>query len=1035
MKNVLKAFLCAAILTLFCGNTFANDYVKFKGWKQAETTHFRFIYEAASEEAAKKYAEFADEAWEKIARIYSMPQEKTNVYVLGRMNVVNAYTFFTPPEIVMFDSPLIDSYFGQREDWMKIFFTHELIHIANITFEDKQYLSAKILGEMFRGMDYSSIPGWALEGLTTVLETELTNGGRGRSPYFELEFKSATLDNNFIPYRLIGTEMEPPHSQIYVMGYLIMRSIADRWGIEALADIERNRTMDRSWEQSIKYVTGKTPQDIYREAKIALQKKYANERKIPEGKIISPNDVNVYYSKPAIIFDDGSMIATKSTLYGASSVVLLKPGANDGQVYYEETLTKEANVKETVINKASFDITADINMNIYSTEAISRYDRRPYSETQFPIYKWTKDEGSRRLTKDNSSYYQLSISRNGSLLVAVEQNGLKMRLVKIDTESGEKTVLFQDDRYSFIQPAVNEDGTKVAFLLVKGDRACIALGDPATGQYKIVNNTDYDFITDPSNPGFNKDGTLTFCSNDRGRLEAYEAKLNSDGQTFTCTPMLSDPIGVLWVYKNDMGIFYTSQASTGDVIKIKPVEEWGNIPDFEGPSPAGEIMTFGHLQDDYPDFNPYKVIKETAAQNDQTVSPEEQEITLEQQAQTAEAAPEKETEESEETAAEEAKPQKEYLTNGKHRSQKKIDELESLEPAKKELTNEKRFVPYVSTLLFLPTIDIMRSPNKNHIGIGALYMGSTPRLQMRQGTIFSSLFYFPSANNITGNLLLELPVLSGTMDLLISRNNLTIGTKADPDSFTINNLGVLGYTLPIISRGTYKLSNELDFLAFAGASFAQTDTEVFSITSKLPYSKQALFQTGINYSRLSRKVNDDNLTLGIENFLTGTWDFTMNKLFLGYEGEFSAAYGTSKFKQEASVVVRYTDFPKESTPLLSRAHFNGTQENCLFPGKILLTYTYSIPNAASQGLDMNIVLQGLASFGKSNIESNNTPDTGKLMNFNLEKKLNTGIELSILGNMSQKISFGYAGLFDFSKEEVQTNWSFYINCRMNWIRF
>ena len=134
MKKIVKSLACAAALLILSTAAFANDYIKFKGWKQAETTHFRFIYEAASEEAAKKYAEFADEAWEKIAEIYSMPQEKTDVYVFSRLNVVNAYTYFSPPEIVMFDSPVIDSYFGLRDDWMKLFFTHELIHIANITF-------------------------------------------------------------------------------------------------------------------------------------------------------------------------------------------------------------------------------------------------------------------------------------------------------------------------------------------------------------------------------------------------------------------------------------------------------------------------------------------------------------------------------------------------------------------------------------------------------------------------------------------------------------------------------------------------------------------------------------------------------------------------------------------------------------------------------------------------------------------------------------------------------------------------------------
>ena len=395
MKRNFHALLCTALMTLFAANAFANDYGKFNGWKQAETTHFRFIYEDASEQASQAYAKIADEAWEKIARIYSMPQEKTNVDVFSRLNIVNAYTFFTPPEIIMYDSPILENLFGFRDDWMKLFFTHELIHVANITFEDKKYIAAKMFGEAFRGWDYSMIPGWALEGLTTVLETELTDGGRGRSPYFELEYKAPTMDNNLIPYRLIGTDQEPPYGQIYVMGYLIMRSIADRWGIQALADIERNRTIDRTWEESVKLVTGHNPQDIYREVKISLEKKYADERKIPEGKIISPNDTNVHYDKPAIVFDDGSLITIRSESGSDSYAVLLNPAAEDGMKYYEAALSNDdkkskKQKKETILFTAGFNdvdsITADENKTIYYTSSVSRYDRNPGNVIQFRIF-------------------------------------------------------------------------------------------------------------------------------------------------------------------------------------------------------------------------------------------------------------------------------------------------------------------------------------------------------------------------------------------------------------------------------------------------------------------------------------------------------------------------------------------------------------------------------------------------------------------------------------------------------------------------
>ncbi len=1012
----MKKFLKVALFLLFCGTTFANDYVKFKGWKQAETKHFRFIYEAASEPAAKKYAEFADEAWEKIARIYSMPQDKTDVYVFSRMNIVNAYTMFSPPEIIMFDSPIIYNHFGFREDWMKLFFTHELIHIANINFEDKDYIFTKVFGETVRGMDYSSIPGWALEGLTTVLETELTNGGRGRSPYFELDFKAPTLDNALIPYRLIGTEQEPPSGQIYVMGYLIMRSIADRCGIQALADIERNRNENRSWEESVKLVTGKTPQDIYREVKIALEKKYSDERKIPEGKIISPNDMNTYYCQPAIIFDDGSLISIREAGNSNLYAVLLDPSKEDGSRYFDQ---EDFIPKETLLFKAAFSdakaLTADENKNLYFSAESSRYDRNPGIENQFNIYKWTQEDGITQLTKDTSSYYQPVVSRDGSLLVAVEQNGLKMRLVQIDTTTGEKSVFLEDERYSFIQPAVNADGSQLAFVLVKDDRACIALADTKTKEYKIVNNTDYDFITDPSSPSFNKDGTLTFCSNDRGRLEIYEATPNSDGTTFSYVPAVADPIAALWAYKNDMAIFYMSQASTGNVIKIKPVETWKVVPEFDGPSPAGEIMKFNDLESDFPDFDPYHIIAEDEA--DEELADE-----LELQ-----------TEEEAEDSKEDKKDSK-HKPKVKHRSEKKIAELETLEPGVKELQNEKIFLGKLTPLLYSPLFNVISDKDNVYFGFGGFFIGQTSRRQMHNGILVFDAFYYPNIKNITGEFLAEFPIGTATLDLFFGRDSSIIGLddSSKDEDFSMQNLAILGFTLPIYSRSNMLSTKSLSYLLYTGGSFNQQAQEAFALTDDIPFTKDISFHTGIDYSQFTWLPHDNSLEFSTVNLLLGNYDLDSKKFFAGYEGEFSVKASNKSTTHEISSVIRYTDFPSNTVPSLSRAHFAGIKENCNFPGKILLNYSYIIPGMLGGFMDGNFGVQTLASFGKNS--DGTTPQTNKPLNFNFEQKFALNMEMSVPLGVGQKFATGLSTILDLSDIKAEPQFNFYISCKCNWFR-
>ena len=1002
MKNVIRALLCTSLMVLSTIPAFANDYVKFKGWKQAETKHFRFIYEAASESAAKKYAEFADEAWEKIARIYAMPQDKTDVYVFSRMNIVNAYTMFSPPEIVMFDSPIIYNHFGFRDDWMKLFFTHELIHVANINFEDKDYLFTKIFGETIRGMDYSSIPGWALEGLTTVLETELTNGGRGRSPYFELDFKAPTLDNALIPYRLIGTEQEPPSGQIYVMGYLIMRSIADRCGIQALADIERNRNENRSWEESVKLVTGKTPQDIYREVKIALEKKYSEERKIPEGKIISPNDMNTYYCQPAIIFDDGSMISLRQSGNGNIYAVLLDPSRDDGSRYFDQ---EDFIPKETLLFKADFSdakaLTADENKNLYFSAASSRYDRNPGPETQFHLYKWTETDGITKLTNDTSSYYQPSVSRDGSLLIAVEQNGLKMRLVQIDTITGEKSIFLEDERYSFIQPALNADGSQLAFVLLKDDRACIALADTKTKEYKIVNNTDHDFITDPSSPSFNKDGSLNFCSNDRGRLEIFTATPNSDGTTFTYTPAVADPIAALWAYKNDMAIFYTSQASTGNVIKIKPIDEWKVVPDYDGPSPAGEIMSFNKLESDYPDFDPYYKTEDA----DENSEPEEEDSKSKDK------------------------------NKVKHRSEKKIAELENLEPGVKELQNEKAFLGKLTPLLYSPFVNVLSDKDDFYFGVGGFFVGQTARRQMLNGIMVFDAFYYPTMKNITGEFLAEFPIGSSTLDIFLGRDSslIRLDNSQDEENFSMNNIALIGYTLPIYSRSNMKTTNSLSYLLYVSGIFTQQDKEAFSLTADLPFTKNLSFHTGIDYSQFLWLKHDNNLEFSTVNLLLGTYDLDANKTFAGYEGEFSVKASNKSTTHEVSAVIRYTDFPGATVPYLSRAHLAGIKENCTFPGKLLINYSYIIPGMIGGMMDGNFGVQGLASFGKNSDGS--TPETDKPLNFDLDKRIALNMEMGVPLGVGQKFAAGLSVILDLDEVlDTEPVVNFYISCKCNWFR-
>ena len=996
-----SSLLSIILLSFITSPVFSqNNEQKFSGWKKAETEHFTFIYEEAQKEATKGYIKIADDAWNQIGKIYAFPQDKTNVYITGRTNTVNAFTYYSPAEIGMFTNPCTLTEFTFRDNWQKIFFTHELIHIANINFEDKSNLPNTLFGPIMSTVDMSYVNGWALEGLTTVLETELTNGGRGRSPYFELNYKSITLDNGFLPYESIGSEKEPPYNQIYVMGYLIMRSIADRYGIQALADIERNRPFMESLEQSVLLVTGETPQNIYRDVRIALAKKYADERKIPEGIIISPRQLNTNYYKPAIVFDDGTLISLRSATDMANAVVKLDPSAKYGRNFVEDTLpNKDLNsvFKETILFTGNFMdndcITADENSTIYAALGIQIGDKAPGSALESSIHVWKEGQGLKRLTK-NISLFQPSVSRDGSLLVAVEQHGMDMRLVKIDTETGKTSVLFEKPGYCCLQPAVNADATKVAFLLCDDNRARLAVIDTANpSDYRLIAN-DGEEIYDPTEPVWNSDGSLLFCCNYRGRLEMFEADLSGNSAKKTPKPVVADPIGVTWAYKNSKGIYYASVSSSGSVIKMKPESDWGQVPSFEGPTPAGQIIHFGDLENDYPEFMPYTVLSEIEDTSDENESSK---------------------------SIEEPVPVKGKKV--KHRSQENIEKAEKAESKITELENEKTYIPAVRPVIYFPFLNSFSFDDKSYFGFGFCAGLLGPHLQFSNCFGAAYLFYYPKFQNFEGYLsIFSYPLAHTALDFSLKR---TFSSKEQGKLFKESNILSLGYTLPFISRQQGMNDIYLCGIGYAAGEIGRYSEKPLSVTDNADIVFGEYGSAGIEFA----------LSQALPRCTSQTFDFVLmgtsycsffndknNEIAFGFESELSYLLNQRNICYELSLKGRYSPYPENICPPNSGVKYGGKELDCSMPVRIIPRAAVVLPKLFFDSLDTKAYCEMLIS-----------ADPKNQVKFDFDRSVMTGLEVGMYSNHIE-VSAGTSLKLDYDKDISMDSFNIYLRLKLSWFR-
>lgn len=882
----MKKLICVLVLCilLVTGLT-AEALPKFTGWKQAETDHFRFIFEEASREAAEAYAEIADEAWNKVAKAYSLPRNKIDVVVNGRMGTINAYTYPIPLGIGMFTVPFVIPDFTYRGEWIEYVFTHELIHAANITFESHDdELIVKLFGSYFQAIDFQSLPAWEIEGLTTVLETELTEAGRGRSPYFELLWKAHALEGSMVEYADIGTADQAPRGQAYVYGYLMMRSLADRWGIKSLADIERNRGFLNSFEESVLQVTGLDAYEVWQDIKIGLEKKYADERMIPEGITISPRDV--YFYKPAVVLDDGSMVTVRR-IGDTTSVVFLNPDLPNGSHLYDTLddgipVTKETTLFSGTMPDA-YSVTADKNKKIYAALQIARADRGPGNETSFQIFTWDGENGLKQLT-EGSNFIQPSVSFDGTVLVALEQVGLHWRLVRIDTETGAVTPLLEDAVYDFASPAVSKDGSKVALIRAGGGRGAVsyldmskvASGAADASVLTVVANGSGP-IVDPAYPSWNYDGSLTYCSNDRGRLEVYEVSENEDG-SFSSKPVVADPVGALWAYNTPRGIYYASYATNGYCLKMKPASEWGVVPDFNGPSMPGEIFHSGDYTVDYKDFKPYENgnIVEFEARNEE-----------------------------------------ELLT-----------EATIHEPVR-TLQNEKNYYNLPETIIRMPSFMVTPvSDSEYAFGAGLTSIGVSHQLNDRYNLNFANVLFYPSIMNLSGMLVNRNSIGNTLFDVQFNRILGSVGGE-----FTESNLLSVGLSIPFYDRTMPLSSGCLSTITLATGGIIRSDTAAFSVTDIVPYKYVASGVAGLDFkgeswnSSMSSGFTTSAFAVGLAE-----WNSLDNTVYLGGEGELEMLFGSGNRSLSGfSLLGRYMDCPETIVPTGSVLKHSGNPINCAHP--------------------------------------------------------------------------------------------------------
>lgn len=563
----MKRSLFIALLALLtAGPLFAHG---FSGWRKSSTKHFVFVYEPRDQATVAELRSLAEGVYAKVTSFLESYPEKIWVIVNGRVDTANGADFSLPSGIVLYvTSPSVPILGFKEHDYLRMLLTHELTHYVQFNYDRGFYaVLSHILGSGVKPGDATFLPGWMIEGITTNTETLFTHGGRGRDPYFELQYKALVLDNDFFSLDKAGYGSAfPPQSRIYLGGYLMVHYLLEHYGEKTYTKIHRQYVkfpFFGPWA-AIKKVTGRSAQEIYQDMLHNLRKKYSAYRKIAPGRTVSPHSAGNYYLP--VVTSDG-WFEYRDTLDSGPAIVRIDPKTG-----------KQTPIVHTLLTDyTSLTADADGGKLVFST-----FDVTPSpAGTQYDAVLYSLDPATGKVERVTSQphLWQPALSPDGNALVAVQRVDSYSRLVAVDQKTGAVTPIFYEPHTNVFNPTFSPDGRHIAFTLNDHGTQRIyivrteglfgkAPRRDATGSINrsVAHPLPGAPATNAYFPHFHGDNAVTFSADLGSGLALYQ----TDIRDARLIRVAVDPVGVASGLFDGNRILYSTYSGNGYVVKVRP---------------------------------------------------------------------------------------------------------------------------------------------------------------------------------------------------------------------------------------------------------------------------------------------------------------------------------------------------------------------------------------------------------------------------------------------------------------------------------
>jgi WD40 repeat protein len=194
-------------------------------WYTLETQNFYVHYATGFEEQAGYFSMLMEKIHSDLTPVMMhVPDEKTNLVLVNNWDILFGLTNFQLFNAIYYNPAQLPLGLGHYNDFDYNVLLHEYVHVLDMDITDTFWGYIRTFFGRFYSPNMMS-PNWMIEGYATYLETELTPGGRGRDPYYDMYMRMAFLDgkmkgvNAFHPV----SDQWPANEAPYIFGESLYR--------------------------------------------------------------------------------------------------------------------------------------------------------------------------------------------------------------------------------------------------------------------------------------------------------------------------------------------------------------------------------------------------------------------------------------------------------------------------------------------------------------------------------------------------------------------------------------------------------------------------------------------------------------------------------------------------------------------------------------------------------------------------------------------------------------------------------------------